>query len=185
MPDLSAVPSGESHSQPANAPATLPSCGSFGLRIAADGAWFYQGTPIPRKELITLFASVLRQEADGSYWLVTPAERGTIEVEDCPFVAVEMQVTGTGVDQSLRFRTSLGEWVEAGIDNPLRLLPLPTAPDQSTPVILVRKGLEARLTRALYYDLITLALSQTADDDEDDLAVGSNGQRFALGSIAA
>ena len=84
----------------------------LGLRITHDGTWLYRGSPIRRKELVKLFASVLRREADGSYWLVTPVERGRIEVDDVPFVAVELAVAGTGsAQQRLRLRTNLDEWL--------------------------------------------------------------------------
>lgn len=75
---------------------TMPSCGDFDFRIARDGTWFYRGSPIGRKPLVRLFSTVLRRENDGSFWLVTPAERGRITVDDAPFVAVEMEVTGEG-----------------------------------------------------------------------------------------
>src|SRR5271167_1189585 len=82
-------------------------CGDLGIRIARDGAWFYRGSPIGRLPLVKLFASVLRREADRRYWLVTPAERGRIEVEDVPFLAVAVTVEGEGRDQRLIFRTNL------------------------------------------------------------------------------
>src|ERR671923_724979 len=82
-------------------------CGDIDIRIGRDGTWFYHGSPIGRKPLVKLFASVLRREANGEYWLVTPAERGRVEVEDAPFVAVELAVEGSGYDQVLRFRTNL------------------------------------------------------------------------------
>ena len=91
------------------------------MRIARDGAWFYRGSPIGRLPLVKLFASVLRREADGSYWLVTPAERGRIEVEDVPFLAVELTVAGEGRGQQLIFRTNLDDIVTAGPDHPLRV----------------------------------------------------------------
>jgi hypothetical protein len=91
------------------------------MRIARDGTWFYRGSPIARLPLVKLFASVLRREADGHYWLVTPAERGKIEVEDVPFLAVALTVEGEGRDQQLIFRTNLDDIVTAGADNPLRV----------------------------------------------------------------
>src|SRR5262245_47056551 len=80
-------------------------CGDFGLFIRRDGTWFYRGSPIGRKPLVKLFASVLRRDDDGGYWLVTPAEKGRIEVEDVPFVAVEASITGAGHEQIVTFRT--------------------------------------------------------------------------------
>src|SRR6201993_1762027 len=86
-------------------------CGDLDMRIARDGTWFYRGSPIGRLPLVKLFASVLRREADGRYWLVTPAERGLVEVEDVPFLAVAVTVEGEGRDQRLIFRTNLDEFV--------------------------------------------------------------------------
>ena len=82
-------------------------CGDLPFVIRRDGSWLYRGTPINRKELVCLFASVLRREADGSFWLQTPAERGRIEVEDAPFVAVELDWCGAGRHQCLTFRTNI------------------------------------------------------------------------------
>ena len=116
--------------------------GDLGMQIARDGTWFYLGSPIGRLPLVKLFASVLRREADGRYWLVTPAERGRVEVEDVPFVAVAVTVEGEGRDQRLIFRTNLDEFVTAGPDNPLRVET--AASGEAAPYILVRDGLEAR-----------------------------------------
>ncbi|MGH6944946.1 MAG: DUF1285 domain-containing protein [Geminicoccaceae bacterium] len=131
----------------------------LGLRIAHDGSWHYLGSPIKRIELVRLFASVLRREQDGSYWLVTPVERGLIEVEDAPFVAVELEVEKRGRrrDQRLRLRTNLDQWVT--IDEAHRLrLGKPAGPIAETsgpvPYVLVRDGLDARLARSVYYQLV-------------------------------
>src|SRR5262249_3163175 len=105
----------------------LIDCGDLNMRIARDGTWFYHGSPIGRKPLVKLFASVLRREEDGRYWLVTPVERGLIEVEDAPFTAVELAVEGQGRKQVLCFRTNLDEWVRAGSEHPIRCEP-PTGP---------------------------------------------------------
>src|SRR5204862_7435325 len=95
--------------------------GDLDMRIARDGTWHYRGSPINRIRLVKLFASVLRRETDGSYWLVTPAERGRVMVEDVPFVAVAVEVQGTGRAQQLIFRTNLDDIVTAGPDHPLRV----------------------------------------------------------------
>src|SRR6184192_501809 len=99
----------------------LAELGDLDMRIARDGTWYYRGSPINRIPLVKLFASVLRREADGSYWLVTPAERGRVIVEDVPFVAVVVEVQGTGRAQQLIFRTNLDDIVTAGPDHPLRV----------------------------------------------------------------
>jgi len=133
-------------------------CGDLGIRIARDGAWFYRGSPIGRLPLVKLFASVLRREPDGSYWLVTPAERGRIEVEDVPFLAVELTVAGEGRDQRLIFRTNLDDIVMAGPNNPLRVET--AASGEPAPYILVRGELEARLVRPVFYDLVDLGTEE-------------------------
>ncbi len=114
-------------------------CGDLPFLIRRDGTWLYRGSPIGRKELVCLFASVLKREADGIYWLETPAERGRIEVEDAPFVAVELDWTGDGRQQVLSFRTNVDQVVTAGPEHPIRI-----AHDiltcEPTPYILVRPG---------------------------------------------
>src|SRR5256885_8529289 len=117
--------------------------GDLDMRIARDGTWYYRGSPINRIPLVKLFASVLRREADGTYWLVTPAERGRVIVEDVPFVAVAVEVQGTGRAQQLIFRTNLDEIVTAGPDHPLRVEN--AAHGTPAPYILVRPGLETPL----------------------------------------
>jgi uncharacterized protein len=152
----------------------------LGLRIAGDGTWFYQGTPIQRLELVKLFASVLRREGDG-YWLVTPVERGRIAVEDAPFVAVELERTGQGAAQTLRLRTNLDEWVTIGPAHPVRLArPAGVVADSGpAPYVEVRGGLEARVARSVYYELMNLAEEQLVDGR---LLVGvwSEGRFFVL-----
>jgi uncharacterized protein len=134
--------------------ATLPkinSCGDIGLKIGRDGTWFYEGSPIGRKPLVKLFASVLRREENG-YYLVTPVEKVPIEVEDAPFLAVAMEARGEGDGQTLSFRTNLDETVDAGPDHPLSFR---GGPDGSfTPYVDVRAGLLARLSRPVFYELV-------------------------------
>jgi hypothetical protein len=152
----------------------------LGLRIAGDGTWLYRGSPIQRLELVKLFATVLRREADG-YWLVTPVERGRIAVEDAPFVAVQLDQTGQGAAQKLRLRTNLDEWVTIGPAHPVRLArPSGVVADSGpAPYVEVRGGLEARVVRSVYYELVNLAEEQLVDGR---LLVGvwSEGQFFAL-----
>jgi hypothetical protein len=139
------------------------------LAIARDGTWFYQGSPIGRKPLVKLFASVLRREEDGKFFLVTPVEKVSIAVEDYPFLAVAIEAEGEGPSQTLRFRTNLDDTVTAGADHRLRFRP---APDGSfTPAIEIRDGLEARLVRAIYYDLVAVAV----EDADGELGVWSGG----------
>jgi hypothetical protein len=162
-----------------SAPPPEPFCGDFGIRIGRDGTWFYHGSPIGRKPLVRLFASVLRRDEAGDYWLVTPVERGRIEVEDVPFIAVELTVEGEGRDRILRFRTNIDDEVAADRAHPLRLALNPDTGEPS-PYILVRDRLEARLTRPVFYQLVDLA-------EERDTAAGkvlgvwSKGEFFPLG----
>jgi len=150
------------------------------MRIARDGTWHYRGSPINRMPLVKLFASVLRREDDGSYWLVTPAERGRVEVEDAPFIAVEVDREGEGNAQNLIFRTNLDEIVTAGPEHPLRV---ETAADGTpAPYILVRPGLEARLARPVFYEVVDLG-EEVADNEETRLGVWSGGTFFDLGSL--
>jgi hypothetical protein len=156
------------------------------MRIARDGAWFYRGSPITRMPLVKLFASVLRREHDGSYWLVTPAERGPVAVEDAPFIAVAVDRQGEGRVQRLIFRTNLDEIVTAGADHPLRV---ETAADGTpAPYILVRPGiearpgLEARLARPVFYELVEWGEEEPIAG-EVQFGVWSGGQFFRLGEL--
>ena len=128
----------------------------LGLRIMQDGTWLYHGSPIQRIELVKLFSSVLRREADGSFWLVTPVERGRVEVDDAPFVAVELVAEGAGTGQRVRVRTNVDEWVALGPQHPLRLRRAKGQAADAGPVpyVEVRAGLEARLARPVYYELV-------------------------------
>jgi len=152
----------------------------LGLRIDADGRWLYHGSPIERFELVRLFASVLRQEADGSYWLVTPAEHGRIHVEDVPFVAVELDRAGTGTRQRLRLRTNLDEWLTIGPQHALTLRRPAgvVAASGPAPYVHVRDGLQARVLRSVYYELVELA--EPGPQDDESLGVWSEGHFFPL-----
>jgi len=157
-------------------------CGDLDMRIARDGTWFYRGSPIARLPLVKLFASVLRREADGGYWLVTPAERGRIEVDDAPFLAVALAVEGEGRDQRLIFRTNLDDIVTAGREYPLRVEIARNG--EPAPYILVRDGLEAKIARSVFYDMVDLATEEQSID-ATQLGVWSSGVYFALGSPEA
>jgi len=154
---------------------------SLGLRIMQDGTWLYFDSPIERKELVKLFASVLRREADGSYWLVTPVERGRIEVDDVPFVAVELERAGTGRRQQVRLRTNLDEWLTLGPDHRLRLVRQAgqAAEAGQVPYVEVRAGLDARLARPVYYELVDLG-EERREHGRRHFGVWSDGCFFAL-----
>jgi uncharacterized protein len=168
----------------AGAPRTPIQCGDLPFFIGRDGVWLYRGSPIPRKELVCLFSSVLRRDADGAWWLRTPAEHGRIEVEDAPFIAVELDWTGDGRRQILSFRTNTDQVVTAGPENPIRVShDLMTC--EPTPYILVRKGdgpyaIEARINRAVYYELVALAVQEYVGPHLM-LGVWSSGMFFPLG----
>lgn len=132
-----------------------PFCGDIDMRIAADGTWYYLGTPIGRERLVRLFSTVLRKDADGRTYLVTPVEKVGIEVEDAPFLAVEMSANQTDGRQVLTFRTNVGDVVEAGSDHPLRF-DIVGQNAELKPYLHVRGRLEALVSRALMYDLVEL-----------------------------
>ncbi|AWN50573.1 DUF1285 domain-containing protein [Methylobacterium sp. 17Sr1-1] len=129
-------------------------CGEIPMRIAADGTWHYNGSPITRPALVRLFSTILRRDPDGRTVLVTPVERVGIEVEDAAFLAVEMAVEGEGEARAVAFRTNLDDVVPLDDAHPLRFERDPEGGFK--PYIAVRHGLWARLTRALAYDLVAL-----------------------------
>ncbi|MEE9433483.1 MAG: DUF1285 domain-containing protein [Sphingorhabdus sp.] len=147
------------------------------MRIAADGRWFHRGGEIKRTAMLRAFSSLLRREEDGSYWLVTPYEKQSIEVEDAPFMAVEMHSEGSGKARKLAFRLSSDDLVVAAREHELEMR---GSGDNAVPYLHVRGGLWAKLTRPVYYELAELALS----DNSDDPAVWSSGQRFAMGAAS-
>lgn len=155
-----------------------PFCGDIDMRIAADGTWFYMGTPIGREALVRLFASVLRRDADGRTYLVTPVEKCGITVDDAPFLAVEMQAVGAGPDQRLVFRTNVGDVVEAGPDHPLRF-EIDRDNGGLKPYLHVRGRLEALVGRAVMYDLVGVG-AETAQDGTDWFGVWSNRRFFPI-----
>jgi hypothetical protein len=155
-------------------------CGDFDIRIGRDGTWFYHGSPIGRKPLVRLFASVLRRDGD-DYLLVTPVERGRIVVDDVPFTAVELDAVGSGPDQRLEFRTNLDDRVVAGPGHPIRVAHDADTAEPS-PYIEVRDRLEARIVRSVYYQLVELGQERRIDG-EDVFGVWSSGQFFCLGRL--
>ncbi|TPJ17675.1 DUF1285 domain-containing protein [Mesorhizobium sp. B2-7-3] len=128
-------------------------CGDLDMEIKADGTWFYLGTPIGRMPLVQLFSSVLRKDADGRTYLVTPVEKVGIRVADAPFVAVEMDVSGEGEDQVITFRTNVGDVIEAGLERPLRFVD-ENGTGGLKPYLLVRGRLEALVARPVMYELV-------------------------------
>lgn len=159
-----------------------PDCGDMDMRIAADGTWFYMGTPIGRPALVRLFASVLTREG-ARYVLKTPVEKIGITVDDAPFLAVEMAQEQGPEGQTLVFRTNLDDVVRCGSEHPLRFAP--GAQDgEFVPYVAVRNGLEARLTRSAYFDLVA-AGEVRAVGGEEMFGVASGGAFFPIMPAAA
>lgn len=130
-------------------------CGHSDMRIARDGTWYHQGSPIGRPAMVRLFSTILRREPDGGHVLVTPVEKLDIDVEDAPFVAVEMKVEGEGAAAEIAFRLNTGDLVPAGPDHPIRFEEHADGPH---PYLQVRDRLEALIARPVYYEIAALAL---------------------------
>ncbi len=152
---------------------------NLNIRIDGDGVWHYHGSPIRRKELLCLFASALTRDAGGQHWLVTAAEMGPIEVEDAPFLAVEAFIAGDGEQQLISLRTNVDEIVTIDNEHPLHIEADPKA-GELKPYVLLDKGLKAKLSRALYYDLVALGV-QAERCGRRCLGVWSAGRLFLLG----
>ena len=147
-------------------------CGPSDMRIGRDGTWYHQGRPITRPAMVRLFSTILRREPDGRHVLVTPVEKLGIEVEGTAFRAVEMQTEGQGEKRRVAFRLDSGDLVFLGADHPLVLA--------ETPRVLVRHGLEAELSRPVYYELAELALEEGGDPP----GIWSDGCFFSLDGAA-
>ncbi len=154
-------------------------CGDFGIRIDHHGTWYYRGSPIGRKPMVKLFATVLNRHDDGSYWLTTPVENGRIEVEDVPFVAVELIQAGRGQNQAIDFRTNLDAIVPLDANHPLRIDIHPET-GEPAPYISVHKGMEARLARSVFYHLVEIG-EDGVDENAPHFGVWSRGCFYRLG----
>ena len=153
-----------------------PFCGDIDMRIAADGTWFYMKTPIGRPALVKLFASVLKREAN-KYFLVTPVEKVGIQVEDAPFLAVEMRKEQQDNGRLLQFRTNVDDWVPCDTAHRLRFEA--AADGGLTPYLHVRADLWAKVTRALYYDLVDMGEERVVDG-HSMFGIVSGGEFFAM-----
>lgn len=158
-------------------------CGNLPFLIRKDGTWLYRGSPIRRKEMLCLFSSLLTRDAEGDYWLETPSERGRIEVEDVPWLAVELGWCGAGPDQCLTLRTNVDQVITVDGDHPIRVSF--GAAGDPVPYVLVRPGLggkplEARISRPVYYELAALSEPHCVGGRRM-LGVRSRGCFFALG----
>jgi uncharacterized protein len=153
-----------------------PFCGDLDMRIASDGTWFYMGTPIGRPALVRLFSTILKRE-DGKHFLVTPVEKVGIRVDDAPFLAVEMLQESDDRGRLLRFRTNVDDWVPC--DSAHRLRFEAAADGGLTPYLHVRADLWAKVTRALYYDLVDMGEKRVVDG-RLMFGVASSGEFFAM-----
>jgi hypothetical protein len=148
-------------------------CGHSGMRIARDGTWFHEGTPIRRPAMVRLFSTVLRREEDGSHVLVTPVEKLEIDVESTAFRAIELRTDGEGTGRRVALRLDSGDAVILGPAHPLHVVESAHGP---SPRVLVRHGLEAELSRPVYYELAEIALAE----DNEPPGIWSEGMFFAL-----
>lgn len=148
-------------------------CGPSDMRIARDGQWYHQGAPITRPAMVRLFSTILRREGDGSFVLVTPGEKLDIEVEDAPFVAIELKSEGSGRDRRLAFGLNTGELVVAGPRNALRF---EARGEDVHPYLHVRGGLDALVARPVYYELAELA----QEDGDEASGIWSDGAFFSM-----
>jgi hypothetical protein len=155
-----------------------PHCGDIDIVIKKDGLWFHEGTPIGREALVRLFSTVLRKDPDG-YHLVTPVEKMRITVEDAPFIAVRVDREG----EALKFLTNVGDEVEAGPDNQIRVEMDPKT-GEPRPYLHVRRGLEALIARPVFYELVELA-EERETPEGPQLGVASNGAWFPVGPVGA
>lgn len=148
-------------------------CGHSEMRIARDGTWFHQGEPIRRAAMVRLFSTVLRREPDGRHMLVTPVEKLEIDVETTAFRAIEARSEGEGRRRRIAFKLDSGDLVMLDARHPLKIIETARGP---SPRLLVRHGLEAELSRSVYYELAEIALAESRARP----GVWSNGTFFAL-----
>jgi hypothetical protein len=153
-------------------------CGEIDIVIKKNGLWFHEGTPIGREALVRLFSTVLRKDPDGIY-LVTPVEKMKITVEDAPFIAVRVDREG----EALKFLTNVGDVVEAGPENAIRVEMNPET-GEPHPYLHVRRGLEALIARPVFYELVELAEERDTPEGPR-LGVTSNGAWFPVGPARA
>lgn len=156
-------------------------CDGLGISIDRDGVWFYHGSPITRKELVCLYASVLARDVTGAYWLVTPAEMGRVQVEDVPFLAVEMFRSDAGCEPVISLRTNVDEIVTVDDAHPIRVH-TDVESGEPRPYLTVRPGLEARVVRSVYYQLVDAGVAETIDG-ADLYGIWSRGSFFVLGRL--
>jgi uncharacterized protein len=153
-------------------------CGDIDMRIDSQGQWYYQGSPFKRQELVKLFSTVLTRDEDGDHWLITPAEMCRIEVDDAPFMAVELLSEGDNGAQIIRFRTNIDQLVTLDENHPLRVEINPDSGEPS-PYIALDKGLEAKLSRPVFYELVERGNPEDING-EQIYGIWSQGHFFAI-----
>ncbi|EJW21615.1 hypothetical protein IMCC14465_14110 [alpha proteobacterium IMCC14465] len=156
-----------------------PYCGDIGMRITRDGTWFYGDSAIGREKLVRLFSTILRRDEDECYYLVTPVEKILVTVEDAPFIATQMDVTGDGETQKITFITNVGDVCAAGQDLPIYF---EFEGEQPSPYVHVRGRLRAKIARPVFYRLVDLAVTHQ-QDGVDYLGVWSDGVFFSLSRV--
>lgn len=158
-------------------------CGDLDIRITSDGTWHYNETPIGRPEMVQWFASMLKLDEEGRHWLVTPTEIGRIKVDDAPFVIVDYHVSGERENQILCFSTNVDDVVCVDKDTPITMEKGP-ARGALTPYVQIGAGLKAKISRAVYYELVELGTTHTLND-QSVFGLWSSGHFFPLGSLDA
>jgi len=156
-------------------------CGELDIRIDRAGKWYYNGTQIARKVMVSLFASLLMRGKDGAYWLVSPTEMGRIDVEDAPFVITQMSTINEGEDQTIQFSTNVDISVTISEDNPILMKPSPLT-GEMTPYVVMPGNIDARIERSVYYELVELGAVMDLGDEEI-FGVWSACSFFPLGSL--
>ncbi len=156
-------------------------CGDIDMRIGSDATWYYNGSPIGRKEMVKLFSTVLYLDDNGRYWLVTPAEMARIKVDDVPFTAVELITDGSGEDMEISFRTNVDTVVSLDDEHPLRIMH-DDGSGEPRPYITVRNGLDALVLRSAFYQLIEEGVEMDIDG-ERVLGIWSHGCFFPIGPV--
>ena len=145
--------------------------------ISSNGTWFYQGSPISRKSLVKLFASVLRREEDGSFWLVTPVERVAVAVADAPFMVIRANRTNSGSTQKLELFTNTDDTIVVDVEHPIYVETNP-ATGEPAPYAIVRNGLRGRITRSVFYDLV---IWSEEEPESGEYFLRSMGEKFVIG----
>ncbi len=131
-------------------------CGDIGMEIKSDGTWYYMGTPIARQKIVKLFSRILRREKDNSFVLVTPVEKVLIKVADAPFIATFVEIIGEGKNLNLKFDTNVDDTIVASKDYPIRVS-IDKNTNEPSPYVLIRKNLEAKISRSVFYELVNIA----------------------------